>query len=62
MRNYTQKYVAQALGMSHANYGKIENEVIGIDAQRIAIVAAILEVTVAEIKDFDTHGFCLFKV
>jgi transcriptional regulator with XRE-family HTH domain len=48
-RNYTQKYVAQALGMSHANYGKMENGVIGISQERMEKIAAILGVTLEQI-------------
>lgn len=48
-RNYTQKYVAQALGMSHANYGKMENGVIGISRERMEMIAAILGITLEEI-------------
>jgi transcriptional regulator with XRE-family HTH domain len=48
-RNYTQKYMAQNLGMSHANYGKIENGAIGISRERTEKIAAILAVTMEEI-------------
>jgi transcriptional regulator with XRE-family HTH domain len=48
-RNYTQKYVAQAIGTSHANYGKMENGVIRIAAERIAKIAVVLGVTLKEI-------------
>jgi transcriptional regulator with XRE-family HTH domain len=51
-RNYTQKYIAQALGMSHANYGKMENGVIGISRERIEIIATILGVTMEEITGY----------
>ena len=50
-RNYTQKYMAQALGMSHANYGKMESGVIGIAPERIGQIAVILNVGLAEIVD-----------
>lgn len=48
-RNYTQKYVAQFLGTSHANYGKMENGVIGISKERLRKVAEILEVSFEEV-------------
>ena len=51
-RNYTQKYIAQALGMSHANYGKMETGVIGISRERIEILATILGVTMEEITGY----------
>lgn len=50
-RNYTQKHVAQALGMSHANYGKMENGVIRIAPERIRQIAAVLNVRLEEIVD-----------
>lgn len=50
-RNYTQKHLAKALGMSHANYGKMENGVIGIAPERVKQIAAVLEVRLEEITD-----------
>ncbi len=48
-RNYSQKYVAQVLGTSHANYGKMENGAIRISPQRLEHIAAILQVTLEEL-------------
>lgn len=48
-RNYTQKYIAQALGMSHANYGKMENGFIKITPLRLEKIAVVLEVGLEEI-------------
>ena len=48
-RNYTQKYMAQALMMSHANYGKIENGKIKVSPGRLENIAAILDVTMDDI-------------
>ena len=50
-RNYTQKYVAQGLGTSHANYGKMENGAVKISQQRLERIAAILHVTLEELTD-----------
>ncbi|MFA6059136.1 MAG: helix-turn-helix transcriptional regulator [Taibaiella sp.] len=52
LRNYTQKYMAQILSMSHANYGKMENGIIGISQERIEKIAGILGVTMEEITDY----------
>lgn len=48
-RNFTQKYIAQALGMTHANYGKFENGKIGMSRSRLDHIAALLEVEVMQI-------------
>lgn len=53
LRNYTQKYIAQALGTSHANYGKMENGVIKISQQRVEKIATILQVTLVEITGME---------
>ena len=48
-RNYAQKYIAQALGMSHSNYCKIENGFVSIRKERLEKIAVILEVTMEEL-------------
>lgn len=48
-RNFTQKYIAAALGMSHANYGKFENGKINMSRGRIDLIAGLLDVDIAEI-------------
>jgi transcriptional regulator with XRE-family HTH domain len=50
-RNYTQKFMAKSLAMTHANYGKIENGRIKITSARIEQIAAILKVPPNEITD-----------
>lgn len=50
-RNYTQRYMAQTLGTSQANYGKMENGMIGIAPERMEQIAAILDVALEEIVD-----------
>ena len=49
LRNYTQKYIAGELGMSHANYGKIENGYISINKDRLKKVASLFGTTIEEI-------------
>jgi len=48
-RNYTQKYMAQALEMSHSNYSKVENGKVKISLTRIKHIATLLEVALDDI-------------
>ncbi|WP_157977105.1 helix-turn-helix domain-containing protein [Taibaiella helva] len=48
-RNYTQKYIALALGTSLANYSKMENGMINISKERQEKIAGILDVTLEEL-------------
>ena len=48
-RNFTQKYIAAALGMSPANYGKFENGKINMSRKRIGLIAGLLDIDIAEL-------------
>lgn len=52
-RNFTQKYIAAALGMSHANYGKFENGKISMSRNRICLIAGLLDIDIAELLSPD---------
>lgn len=53
LRNYTQSYVAERLGLSQSNYARIENNSISIGEERLKKLAEILETTVENIAGFD---------
>jgi transcriptional regulator with XRE-family HTH domain len=53
LRNYTQSYVANELGMSVPGYSKIENDKIDITISRIKSIAKILDTDLGTILNFD---------
>lgn len=53
LRNYTQGYMAEKLGMSQSNYGRIENGSVALDPERLEEIAGILETSVESIMGFD---------
>jgi len=52
LRNYTQSYVAQQLGISVSGYGKIERDETDITLSRIEQIAQILDTKVEAILNF----------
>ncbi len=52
-RNFTQKYIAAALGMSPANYGKFENGKINMSRNRVGLIANLLDIDIAELLSTD---------
>jgi transcriptional regulator with XRE-family HTH domain len=48
-KNYTQKYLAQSLATSLANYSKMENGIISVSNERLEKIATILEVTLTDL-------------
>jgi transcriptional regulator with XRE-family HTH domain len=57
LRNYTQEYVANKLGMSQVNYSKIERGEITVSEDKINKIAEVLEVSPQYIKDFNPTYF-----
>jgi transcriptional regulator with XRE-family HTH domain len=57
LRNYTQEYVANKLGMSQVNYSKIERGEITVSEDKINKIAEVLEVSPQSIKDFNPTYF-----
>lgn len=49
-RNYTQKYLAQSLDTSLANYSKMENGIINVSNERLEKIATILEVKLTDLR------------
>lgn len=57
LRNYTQEYVANKLGMSQVNYSKIERGEITASDDKINKIAEVLEVSPQAIKEFNPTYF-----
>jgi len=53
LRNLTQEYVAQRLGISQSNYARMENDDISIPDKRLAEISEILKTTPEAIRNFD---------
>ena len=53
LRNLTQEYVAQRLGISQSNYARMENDDISIPDKRLAEISEILKTTPDAIRNFD---------
>jgi len=53
LKNYTQQFMAQELGISQKSYSNIENNVHTLSMERFLKIASILEVTPAELLNFN---------
>lgn len=62
LRNFTQAYVANELGLSIGGYGKIERDETEITLSRLNQIAEILNTNLATILNFDSNQvFNLYK-
>ena len=57
LRNYTQTYLAERLGISQRAYSSIENNACNLSIGRIALIASILEVDLNDLVNFDAEKF-----
>ena len=57
MRNYTQEYVAEKLGMTQAGYCKIEKGISNLSLEKLNEIADILEVNVESIIQFESEWY-----
>ena len=55
LRNYTQEYMADQMGLSISGYGKIERSDSDISLSRITQIAAILNVSRAKLLEFNSE-------
>jgi len=55
LRNYTQEYMAEQLGLSVSGYGKIERSDSDINLSRITQIAEILNVSRAVLLEFNSE-------
>lgn len=53
LRNFTQKYMAEQLGMTQQNYSKMEKSENEFSKERIAKLAQILDIDINKINSFD---------
>jgi transcriptional regulator with XRE-family HTH domain len=53
LRNYTQAYMAESLGLSVSGYGKIERDETDVSITRLEEIARILDVNSGAIMNFD---------
>ena len=54
LRNYTQEYMADQMGLSISGYGKIERSDSDISLSRITQIAGILNVSRAKLLEFNS--------
>ncbi len=55
LRNYTQLYMADEMGLSLSGYGKIERDEIDVSLSRLESVAQILEVDLEFLLQFNSQ-------
>jgi transcriptional regulator with XRE-family HTH domain len=53
LKNYTQKYMADQLGISQKAYSNIENDETDLSISRLSQIALILDLEIADILNFD---------
>ncbi len=53
LRNFTQGYVAEQLGISQSNYARIESDDINLSEERLLKIAEILDTDKESILGFD---------
>lgn len=57
LKNYTQEYIADRLGITQAGYSKIENGKTAISYKKLEKIARILEVSLQDIVYFEGHQY-----
>ena len=55
LRNFSQEFVADKIGMSQSNYARIESNEVAISPDRLQKIAEALNTTESVIKDFDEN-------
>jgi transcriptional regulator with XRE-family HTH domain len=53
LRNYTQEYMANELGLSSTSYGKIERDETELSMARLQQIADVLQMKVEDVLSFD---------
>ena len=53
LRNYTQEYMAQQLGISQKTYSKIEHDRTKLDKEQLNSIARILDIDPVKLLTFD---------
>lgn len=57
LKNYTQEYVADRLGMTQAGYSKIEKGISKVSLKKLQEIAAVLEVSMQSIIQFESEQY-----
>ncbi|WP_289659158.1 helix-turn-helix transcriptional regulator [Flavobacterium panacagri] len=57
LKNYTQEYVADRLGMTQAGYSKIEKGISKVSLKKLQEIAAVLEVSMQNIIQFESEQY-----
>lgn len=57
LKNYTQEYMAEQLGVTQAGYSKIEKGKTILSYVKLVEIARILEVSVEDILSFDSERY-----
>lgn len=55
LRNFTQAYMAEELGMTTAGYGKIERDGTDVTISKLTRIAEILKTNLSTILNFDSN-------
>ena len=55
LRNFSQEFVADKIGISQSNYARIESNEVAITPERLQKIAEALNTTESVIKDFDEN-------
>lgn len=61
LKNYTQHYLADQLGISQAAYSKIEKGITDLSFNKLEEIAVILEVSLEDIIQFDSDLYLTNK-
>ncbi|UPZ14854.1 helix-turn-helix transcriptional regulator [Flavobacterium humidisoli] len=56
LRNYTQQYMADQLGITQAGYSKIEKGKTIVSYSKLLEISVVLEASIEEIINFDSQG------
>ncbi|MFB9076784.1 helix-turn-helix transcriptional regulator [Flavobacterium procerum] len=57
LKNYTQEYMAEKLGVTQAGYSKIEKGKTSLSYEKLVEIGKILDVSVEDIISFDYHRY-----
>lgn len=57
LKNLTQEYMADKLGISQAAYSKIENGATKVSYEKLQDIAKIMDVKVEDIQSFETEKY-----
>jgi len=55
LRNFSQEYVAEKIGMSQSNYARMENNEVAVTNEKLEKIAEALNTSDSVIKNFDEN-------